>query len=76
MGTLIKNGTVVNANATTRADVLIEQESISLVGGSVDPANHTVRVDGGCVWADVDHATVAFGMATPSGFALAIAAWS
>jgi len=35
---------------------------------SVDPVGHTVRVDGGCVWGDVDHATVAFGMATPSGF--------
>ncbi|HET6878165.1 MAG TPA: FAD-binding oxidoreductase [Jatrophihabitans sp.] len=34
---------------------------------TVDPAGHTVRVDGGCVWADVDHATVGFGMATPSG---------
>jgi FAD/FMN-containing dehydrogenase len=35
---------------------------------TVDPLNHTVRVDAGCTWADVDHATVAFGMATPSGF--------
>ncbi|GAA1495898.1 FAD-binding oxidoreductase [Paeniglutamicibacter kerguelensis] len=35
---------------------------------TIDPAAHTVRVDGGAVWADVDHATVAFGMATPSGF--------
>ena len=35
---------------------------------TVDPATHTVRVDGGCTWGDVDHATVAFGMATPSGF--------
>jgi AAA ATPase domain/FAD binding domain len=25
-------------------------------------------VDAGCTWGDVDHATVAFGMATPSGF--------
>ncbi len=33
-----------------------------------DPAAGTVRVDGGCTWGDVDHATVAFGMATPSGF--------
>jgi FAD/FMN-containing dehydrogenase len=37
-------------------------------GTRVDPAGHTVRVDGGCVWGDVDHATHAFGMATPSGF--------
>jgi FAD binding domain/Berberine and berberine like len=35
---------------------------------TVSPDDHTVRVDAGCVWADVDHATVAFGMATPSGF--------
>ena len=27
-----------------------------------------MRVDPGCTWGDVDHATVAFGMATPSGF--------
>ena len=37
-------------------------------GVTVDPAAGTVRVDGGCTWRDVDHATVAFGMATPSGF--------
>ena len=35
---------------------------------TVDPQGHTVRVDAGCTWGDVDHATVAFGMATPSGF--------
>ena len=35
---------------------------------TVDPHNRTVRADAGCTWADVDHATVAFGMATPSGF--------
>jgi len=35
---------------------------------TVDPGTQTVRVDGGCVWGDVDHATVGFGMATPSGF--------
>jgi hypothetical protein len=35
---------------------------------TVSPERHTVRVDAGCTWGDVDHATVAFGMATPSGF--------
>jgi len=35
---------------------------------TVNPREHTVRVDAGCTWGDVDHATVAFGMATPSGF--------
>lgn len=36
-------------------------------GTRVDPAAHTVQAAGGCVWGDVDHATHAFGMATPSG---------
>ncbi len=36
-------------------------------GRQVDPAARTVRAEGGCVWGDVDHATHAFGMATPSG---------
>jgi hypothetical protein len=35
---------------------------------TVNPEQHTVRVDPGCTWGDVDHATVAFGIATPSGF--------
>ena len=35
---------------------------------TVSPENHTVRADAGCTWGDVDHATGAFGMATPSGF--------
>jgi hypothetical protein len=34
---------------------------------AVDPQTHTVRVGGGCTWAEVDQATVALGMATPSG---------
>src|SRR5437588_8759286 len=33
----------------------------------VDPGAQTVTVGGGCTWGDVDHATHAFGMATPSG---------
>ena len=35
---------------------------------TVDPGNRTVRADAGCTWGDVDHATGAFGLATPSGF--------
>jgi FAD/FMN-containing dehydrogenase len=37
-------------------------------GIRVDPANRTVRVQGGCVWGDVDHATHPFGLAVPTGF--------
>src|SRR5579871_2495951 len=36
-------------------------------GVRVDPAARTARVAGGCTWGDVDHATHAFGLATPSG---------
>jgi hypothetical protein len=36
-------------------------------GVRVDPENRTVRVEGGCTWGDVDHATHAFGLAVPSG---------
>jgi FAD/FMN-containing dehydrogenase len=38
-----------------------------LKGIRVDAKARTVRVEGGCTWGDVDHATHAFGMATPSG---------
>src|SRR5688500_1520323 len=37
-------------------------------GIRIDPAARTVRVEGGCTWNDVDHATHALGLATPSGF--------
>jgi FAD/FMN-containing dehydrogenase len=33
----------------------------------VDPAARTVRVGGGCTWAEVDAATGEYGLATPSG---------
>ena len=38
-----------------------------LNGIRVDAEAKTVRVEGGCTWGDVDHATHAFGLATPSG---------
>jgi FAD/FMN-containing dehydrogenase len=37
-------------------------------GIRVDEKAGTVRVEGGCVWGDVDHATHPFGLAVPSGF--------
>lgn len=36
-------------------------------GIRVDSKNRTVRAEGGCTWGDVDHATHAFGLATPGG---------
>src|SRR5690349_4472401 len=36
-------------------------------GVRVDPSNNTVRVEGGCVLGDVDHAAHAFGLAVPYG---------
>ncbi len=38
-----------------------------LKGTRADPEARTVRVAGGCTWGEVDHATHAFGLATPSG---------
>jgi dihydropyrimidinase len=35
MRTLIKNGTIVNADATTRADVLVDGETIALIGSDL-----------------------------------------
>jgi FAD/FMN-containing dehydrogenase len=41
---------------------------LSMMNGiRVDPDARTARVEGGATWADVDHATHAFGLATPSG---------
>ena len=37
-------------------------------GIRVDPEEKTVRVEGGAVWGDVDHATYPFGLAVPTGF--------
>jgi FAD/FMN-containing dehydrogenase len=38
-----------------------------LKGIRVDPETRTVRVQGGCTWGEVDHATHPFGLAVPSG---------
>src|SRR5262245_27180063 len=36
-------------------------------GVRVDPDAKTVRVEGGCTWGDIDHATHPFGLAVPAG---------
>jgi FAD/FMN-containing dehydrogenase len=36
-------------------------------GVRIDPVNRTARVEGGCLWRDLDHAAHAFGLATPGG---------
>ena len=65
--TAIRGGGHNGAGLGTCDDGLVIDLS-RMKGVRVDPANKTVRVDGGCVWGDVDHATHAFGMATPCGF--------
>jgi FAD/FMN-containing dehydrogenase len=57
-----------NAAGLGVADDALVIDLSSMRSTTVSPDSHTVRVDGGCTWGDVDHATVPFGMATPSGF--------
>src|SRR5580658_1276444 len=57
-----------NAAGLGVADAALVIDLSLLRSTTVDPENHTVRADAGCTWGDVDHATGAFGMATPSGF--------
>ena len=57
-----------NAGGLGVADDALVIDLSELRSSTVSPANHTVRADAGCTWGDVDHATVSFGMATPSGF--------
>ena len=42
MGTLIRNGTVVNSDGSRVADVLIDGEKIAQVAPEIDPGSHTV----------------------------------
>lgn len=57
-----------NAGGLGVADDALVIDFALLHSTTVDPRHHTVRVDAGCTWADVDHATVPFGMAVPCGF--------
>lgn len=45
--------------------LVIDLSNINFV--HVDPKSNTVRVGGGAVWGDVDHATHSFGLAVPTG---------
>ncbi len=65
--TAIRGGGHNGAGLGTCDDGLVIDLS-RMKGVRVDPAAKTVRAEGGCVWGDVDHATHAFGMATPCGF--------
>ncbi len=65
--TAIRGGGHNGAGLGTCDDGLVIDLS-HMKGIRVDPAERTVRVEAGCLWGEVDHATHAFGMATPSGF--------
>jgi FAD/FMN-containing dehydrogenase len=39
----------------------------AMKGIRVDPVRRVARVQGGCTWGDLDHATHVFGLATPGG---------
>ncbi len=65
--TAIRGGGHNGAGLGTCDDGLVIDLS-RMKGIRVNPADKTVRVEAGCVWGEVDHATHAFGMAVPSGF--------
>ena len=62
----VRGGGHNGAGSGTCDDGLVIDLSL-LKGIKVDPVGHTATVAGGCTWGDVDHATHAFGLATPSG---------
>jgi len=64
--TAIRGGGHNGAGLGTCDDGLVIDLS-RMKGIRVDPAARTVRVEPGCTGADMDHATHAFGMATPGG---------
>ena len=65
--TAIRGGGHNGAGLGTCDDGLVIDLS-RMKGVRVDPTSRTAQVGAGCVWGDVDHATHAFGMATPCGF--------
>src|SRR5215510_3446610 len=67
MLTAIRGGGHNGGGLGTVNDGLVIDLSL-MRGVRVDAARQTVRVAGGSVWGDVDHATYPFGLAVPSGF--------
>jgi FAD/FMN-containing dehydrogenase len=59
-----------NAGGLGSCDDGLVIDPSAMKGIHVDPEARTARVQGGCTWGDVDHATHAFGMATPAGSSL------
>jgi len=66
--TLAVRGGGHNAGGLGVWDDALVVDLSAMRGTTVDPRARAVRVDAGCTWGDVDHATVGFGLATPSGF--------
>src|SRR6266542_596722 len=62
----VRGGGHNGAGSSTCDDGLVLDLSL-LKGVRVDPVGCRVTVAAGCTWGDVDHATHAFGLATPSG---------
>ncbi len=62
----IRGGGHNAAGLGVQDDALVVDLSL-LRSTTVSPHEHTVRADAGCTLADIDHATAAFGMATPLG---------
>ncbi|RZH67055.1 FAD-binding oxidoreductase [Natrinema altunense] len=55
----------VSGSAVCDDGLVIDLSELTSV--RVDPDSRTARVEGGATWADVDHETQAFGLATPGG---------
>lgn len=65
--TLAVRGGAHNAPGFGTCDHGVVCDLSRMRGVRVDPAAQQVRVEGGCCWGDVDHATYPFGMAVPCG---------
>lgn len=66
LGTAIRSGGHNGPGLALVDDGLVIDLS-EMNGIRVDPEAQTARVEAGCTWGDVDHATHAFGLATVSG---------